>query len=198
MKQPDVISYRLLRRLIGILGIALPFIMVLGTGFHESISSYYYYGKRDELVGMLCAIGVFLACYKGYEPKDGIAVDFAGIFAIGIALCPTKDPAAASPTLTGILHYVFAGLFFLTLAYVSLRLFTKTHEGLQVDPASKKASRNKVYKTCGYVIIACIALMVVGYLLPVEIPYWLFVLESVAVVAFGISWLTKGEMVFKD
>ena len=50
----------------------------------------------------------------------------------------------------------------------------------------------------------CIVLIVILYLIPDEVAspikvykpvFWL---EAIAVVAFGISWLTKGEAILKD
>lgn len=71
-----VISYLVLRKAIGYLGIALPFILVFGNmllnkpGIQSSISSYYYTPMRDVFVGTMCAIAVFMMSYKGYERKD--------------------------------------------------------------------------------------------------------------------------------
>jgi len=39
-------------------------------GIQDSISSYYYTDMRDVLVGSLCAIGVFLWSYRGYDDPD--------------------------------------------------------------------------------------------------------------------------------
>ena len=62
--------------------------------------------------------------------------------------------------------------------------------------------RNKVYVACGVTILVCIALIAAGKLTLGE-PFeartrFVFWLESVAVVAFGVSWLTKAEFVFGD
>lgn len=62
-----VISYLALRKAIGYLGIALPFVVVLGAwllkglGIQSSISDYYFTDMRDVFVGILFSIGVFLA-----------------------------------------------------------------------------------------------------------------------------------------
>jgi hypothetical protein len=68
-----VISYLTLRKVIGLLGLALPFLAMVGarllfhTGLQVSLSAYYHTGMRDVLVGILFAIGFFLGGYKGYE-----------------------------------------------------------------------------------------------------------------------------------
>ncbi|WKZ34415.1 MAG: hypothetical protein QY332_12410 [Anaerolineales bacterium] len=205
-----IISYLTLRKAVGILGTALPFMLSLGawllfqTGIQSSISSYYHTGMRDVFVGTLFAIGVFLLSYKGYEPQDNWAGNLASLFAIGVALFPTT-PAKAGPNTwdwVGSLHLVFAALFFLTLIYFSLFLFTKTHPNK--SQTNRKKQRNIVYKVCGYTMALCVLLIVIFFLLPhsletrlngLNLLYWL---ETVAILAFGVSWLTKGEAILQD
>jgi hypothetical protein len=126
-----VLSYLGLRTAVGAIGIALPFVLALGKmlfespGLQNSISDYYYTGMRNIFVGSLCAIGVFMLSYHGYDRGDDIGGDFAGLFAIGVALCPTTPEVdvRSYDRILGILHLVFAGGFLLTLAYFSLVLF---------------------------------------------------------------------------
>jgi uncharacterized membrane protein YobD (UPF0266 family) len=60
--------------------------------------------------------------------------------------------------------------------------------------SAQKRRRNQVYMVCGWIIVAAIVLVIVSNI--VDPPsgwntlYWL---ETVAVVAFGVSWLVKGE-----
>src|SRR5436309_742564 len=156
---PLVLSYLDLRKTVGIIGLALPFAVAIGKilwqgpGFELSISDYYYTATRNVLVGSLCAIGVFLMSTKGYDRKDEIAGHLAGIFAIATALFPTisaHDPTA-HPKVIGVLHYAFAALLFLTFAYFSLVLFTKTTPDRR--PTRQKLHTNKVYPVCGYTIL---------------------------------------------
>jgi hypothetical protein len=214
-QEPDaddslVISYLLLRKAIGCLGVALPFVLAFGgmlvfsRGLQRSISDYYYTGMRDVFVGILCSIAVFLISYKGYERKDAIAGDLACLFAVGVALFPTAPgmDASSSDKIIGRLHLLFATSFFLTIAYFSLFLFTKTDP--TKPPTRQKLQRNVVYKVCGSVILIAIALIVVVVWIPegaagaVRALNPVFWLESIAVVAFGVSWLTKGEAILKD
>jgi hypothetical protein len=203
-----VLSYLGLRRAIGVIGTALPFVLaagglILGLRFIEaSMSSYYYTGMRDIFVGALCAIAVFMASYRGYDWKDALAGDVACVSAIGVALCPTTPAADATrrDQLVGGLHYVFAAVFFLTLAVFCLWLFRKTDPGLA--PTARKLQRNAIYTACGSIILACLAAIVATnlWLDPAvrERLAVLFWLEAVAVVAFGVSWLTKGESIRPD
>ena len=78
-----VVSYMTLRKFIGYLGIAFPFVLAFGAmlfhgpGIESSISSYYHTAVRDVFVGILFAIAVFLMSYKGYDRKDDLAGDLA-------------------------------------------------------------------------------------------------------------------------
>jgi hypothetical protein len=203
-----VFSYLALRRAIGYLGIGLPFVLFIGAlvlqgaGVEPSISDYYYTIMRNVFVGTLCAIGVFLMSYHGYEKVDDIAGDLACIFAVGVALFPTVP--AHDPTHTqviiGYAHYSFAAAFFLTLAYFCLCLFRKTDA---TKPMTlQKLIRNRVYTACGWIILVCITLLAVygAFLQNTSIAEWrpVFWLEAIAVIAFGASWLVKGEAILQD
>ena len=201
-----VLSYLSLRRAVGLIGIALPFVLACGEillkgwGLRGSISSYYYTAMGDVFVGSMCAIAVFLMSYRGYERKDDFAGNLACVFALGVALFPTAPAVSVTPrdNVVGALHLFFAACFLLTLAYFSLRLFRLTAP----NPTPQKLQRNKIYTVCGYTILVCVALCAVVKLLPGNALLLkfspLFWLEGVAVVAFGVSWLTKGEAILAD
>ena len=205
-----VLSYLGLRKAIGVLGLALPFVLAVGgmlldgPGIQASISNYYYTGMRNVFVGTLCAIGVFLLSYRGYERTDDIAGDIACVLSVGVAFFPTTPAGTPSDAqrLIGRLHLASAAGFFLTLSYFSLILFTKTDPTKQ--PTARKLQRNRVYRACGGIMLGAIGLIVLYALLPRNVTGSLdrldpvFWLEALAVVAFGVSWLTKGEAILKD
>ena len=102
-------SYLLMRVGIGVLGIALPLVLVFidKAAFHGnpfprgSLSVYYYSGMRDEFVGILGAIGIFLITYKVAERNlDNTLSLIAGACAIVIPLFPTGEPPYAHVPLT--------------------------------------------------------------------------------------------------
>jgi len=208
-KDADLVtSYLNLRKFIGILAISLPFILVIGEAIffnantvQPSISDYYYTGMHDVFVGILFTFGVFLFSYKGPEPADDIAGDLACLFAVGVALFPTTQAPEAT-TLIGYIHATSASLFFLTLSYFSIVLFTKTNPDQR--PTPRKLLRNRVYKICGYSMLACMALVIIYFLLPdsmqaiVEAYKPVFVLETIMILLFGISWFIKGDGLLKD
>jgi hypothetical protein len=96
-------------------------------------------------------------------------------------------------------HLVSAILFFLILAAFSLLLFTKTEKGKK--PAGRKKKRNRIYTACGIVMLVSLAsIAVFKFWLQADHPEWRLVFwgETAALVAFGISWLTKGEAIYPD
>ena len=213
-----VISYLNLRRAIGILGMALPFILVLGSVFtsgcqdiQSSISYYYHTGMRNAFVGILCIVALFLFSYRGPQFIDNLMGDLACIFALGVAFLPTGaefptpdctiSPLVNNP-LAGKLHLVSASLFFLILSYFSIFLFRKTDN--PETATRQKLKRNKIYLVCGIIMLSCLALIAVYMLFfydhfPALHSYKpVFWLETIALLAFGFSWLIKGDTLFQD
>lgn len=210
-----VISYKNLRRLIGILGMLLPLICFLsalifaGYSLQRSISFYYYTNVRDIFVGILIAVGVFLLSYNGYEKIDCIVSSITGIAGIGIALFPCLIMKGSDvdvgifqlrPQLSDIIHLSCAGLFFTLLAINSIFLFTLSDSSKH--KSKNKKIRNAIYVTCGIIILACmLSLLLLRFILdPVTIQnlHLVFIMETIMLEAFGFSWLIKGETLFTD
>jgi len=212
-----VLSYLTVRKIIGWLGLLLPLILILGSFLfgkcHEiqpSISNYYHTGMRDVFVGYMCTLSIFLLSYKGYDLTDRIVSALAGAFGLTLALMPTNllNPLpdcnivcnTAQHNWIGTVHLIAAGLFLLLLGCFSFFLFTKG----ETNPTPQKIVRNKIYKIAGLIIFACVILLIIFFSLPPDIETGLqklkpiFWLETVAVVAFGFSWLVKGEFLLKD
>ena len=202
-----VISYFTLRKAVGILGIALPIIMVFGniidTGqwkILNSISSYYHTIMRNGFVGILCGVALFLFSYRGHKFIDNLAGDLACFFALGIAFLPnnTDNPS----DIINILHLTSASLFFLVLIFFSVVLFTKTD--LDRPITKQKKNRNVVYYTCGFTMLGSIISIAIymiwfkGKYPAIDKLSLVFWFETIALFAFGTSWLTKGQMILKD
>lgn len=192
------------RRAIGIIGIALPFVLALGAwlidgvGLQSSISAYYYTVMRNVFVGSLCAQGVFLVSYR-YRRQDAVVSTLAGILIIAVALLPTSpaDPTPEQATL-GLVHLLCAGGFYLLLAYFCLVLFTRTGPG--GVPTTRKLARNRVYRICGVGVLIGVAGAGLAGLAGGQLDQWhaVFWFEALAGVAFGTAWLIKGETLLKD
>ena len=202
-----VISYFTLRKAVGVLGIVLPIILVFGnilaTGewkILNSISSYYHTIMRNGFVGILCGVALFMFSYRGHKYIDNLAGDLACIFALGIAFFPNNT---ANPSdIINILHLISAILFFLVLIFFSLVLFTKTDPDKEMT--AQKKNRNTIYYTCGFTMLGSI-LSIAIYMLWIKGKYpaidslsLVFWFETIALLAFGLSWLTKGQAILKD
>lgn len=197
-------SYLALRKAVGWIGILLPFVLMLGYFFliqgtiiEQSISHYYYTGMRDVFVGSLCAIALFMFFYSGYNEWDNWMGNLAGLFAIGAALFPTTE--AGKNDWIGYVHFACAALLFITLACFSLFLFTKTKKN--AVPTPRKLIRNRIYIACGCIMVACLVAIVI-YINFIEddnsessFKFWA---ETIALLAFGVSWMTKGETLYPD
>ena len=192
-------SYLFLRRAIGVIGMALPVVLIVGNLLWppgvllDSLSASYYSPLRGVFVGSISAIGVFLVSYRGYGRVDDVAGDVAGTAAIGLALFPASPLSGATglQPLVGYVHTAFAGVFFLMLAVFCLVLFPRTG----TTPATpRKRQRNMVYRVTGVIILVAAVLLGVTKVTTVAASLhpqlWL---ETVAVMAFGVAWAVKGE-----
>jgi hypothetical protein len=209
-----IVSYLAMRRLIGILGISLPFVVVIGgftqgdAALHWSISDYYYTNMRDLYVGILSGVALFLISYRGYEPIDDFVAIMSGVFALGVIAFPTALSSGSvvrvglfqiPDNVSAVIHLIFGTLFFLALSFDSLFLFTRRHPGVM---GREKKRRNVIYRSCGIVMIVAIVGISACTLFLQESPVteWhpVLILESIALFAFGISWMVKGNTLFKD
>lgn len=185
-----------LRMLLGILSIALPWIVaLLYGGIPASISATYYVAQCiTPFMGILIASSILLISYRGYTKLDDIILTLAGICGLMICLCPCYTSSAAfvgtfmlPVALSSMLHNGFAIVFFVLLAYNSFFLFTKSSG----EMTKKKKARNVIYRICGIGMLASFGIMLLPYF---RIQIWLT--EMFALTFFGVSFLTKAD-VFK-
>jgi hypothetical protein len=207
-KDPIVLTYLTLRKVVGWVAFLLPFALVIPWVLKEhvlasSISAYYYTGMRNLFVGSLCAISMFMLCCRGYDRLDVRAGFFSGLCALGVAFFPTAPESAATQSqhMIGAVHYAFAFSLFSTLAYFCLRLFKMSAQNRQVT--RRKLQRNQIYTICGWAIIGSMLMIFcfhyvfkIDRLIGAVSPTLVF--ESTALLAFGYAWLIKGEAFFKD
>ena len=209
-----VLSFLRVRRAIGLLGFFLPAALIVwgivfGHGILPSISASYYSPMREIFVGTLCANAVFLWSYEGYRPRTGewisdlAAARTASLGALTIALVPTLPGGEIAYTLSqcvlgfslaSTVHWLGAAAFFGALAVFCLVLFVRGSEG-----STEKAASNRIYRVCVWTIVgsmAAIGLLMVApdplqaRLVPLRPVFWL---ETLATVAFAVSWLVKGD-----
>jgi hypothetical protein len=211
-----IVSYVTLRRVIGILGMLLPVICVAGgelfarTPLQRSVSYYYHTNMRDFLVGLLIAVSMFFLTYRGYETKDRVVTCLIGLAGLGLAFCPilsVESPEAPTglfrmdPRIASGIHVASAGVFFLLLAFNSMFLFTRSGKP-EASLSKNKKIRNTIYRACGGTILAGLAAFAILWLARgpdwLRQTRWVLALQTVMLLAFGVSWLVKGETLFRD
>lgn len=194
-----------LRLCLGILGILLPFIvlimsMLYGYGFPDSISATYYIPTCiTPFMIILGVASIILIYYRGYDKIDNIICTIAGISGLLICLFPCSLDGTLPPYLpvgtfqlpaivSGYIHNISAIIFFVLLAYNSLFLFTKSSGSM----TENKRKRNIIYRVCGIGILICITLIIPINLFNIWGGTWF--LEAIALIFFGISWITKADI----
>ena len=195
-----MINTRRLRIVIGGLGMSLSIIVLIlslinGYPFPNSISETYFLEPciAPFMIILGWASGT-LICYKGYELVDDIICSLAGLFGLGICLFPCysgRDVDRIIGTfqlhvrLSDTIHTTCAIIFFILLAFNSLFLFTKSSG----EMTKNKKVRNIIFRVCGVGMIASFSLL----LFP--IPHVIWVVETVALIFFGVSWITKANCI---
>jgi hypothetical protein len=208
-----------MRRAVGVTALSLPFVLAFGSVvlslagpahalphplLERSISDYYHTPMRNYLVGSLFAIAAFLVCTRGYDLRDEITGYVAGGLALVVALVPSVNPHHTIHNRfhddLGRVHLVAAALMFFVLSYFCVVLFRKTSSNAPLT--RRKRHRNSVFLACGVVMIACMSMMLLLTVKRVQAVLWptgvLFWCESLALFAFGIAWLIKGEVFLRD
>ena len=221
----EIISYQKLRLFIGIIGLALPVLLVLGCfvlgagnfSWQHSISHYYYSKMHIVFVGLLGLLGGFLITYKGKVKGESIAANIAGWSAFGIATFPTTyegfkaDATSANQYLSllnevkplwGDFHFGSATLLFICFILFCCKYFQKADEVYTTDIEIKKfGRRKKLYMACGIGIAISIAMIALfNFVIHINrglFFYTTFIFETTALWCFGIAWLIKGSKALK-
>ncbi|MGH9173794.1 MAG: hypothetical protein ACRD1H_05535 [Vicinamibacterales bacterium] len=219
-KESILSAYLLMRMGVGILGTALPALLLLGDWFFAngtptargSLSAYYYSGMRDVLVGILFAVAPLLITYRLFGGgRDNIRSTIAGVAALGVALFPTGRPSGSTASLTALqdrlgegtvelIHYGFAATFIGCLMIISLgfaRGFAEQAKDQQTQPVDRTAHFSPrfwewFHRLANVAIVAGVTFIIITEILDVLNGYALLIGESVVCIAFGASWLAKG------
>jgi len=209
LQSPRLSTNKANRVIIGILGIALPFLLPIFQGeILNSISHYYYSRSAFFFHIVLFGFGLFLVSYRGYEKKnngeyisDNVITSFAGVMALIVVVVPTACELSGSVdelkycenlqlTLVGhptynslsLIHFISAGLFLFLMGLMSLK-FTMG-----------KSHLSWLYYTAAFVIFLCLILLIISHLFKIKLfDKSTFILESIAVLFFGIGWLVKSK-----
>lgn len=204
------ISYHALRRLLGELGILLPVVLFIlnGVQIEKSISHYYYTQAGTVFSGVLIAFGLFLFTYRGH-PKDphrelisdNTATNLAGFLAMATALIPTAFGADYLERCVHVLchnnqfwrytHLACAAGFLFIMGWMAIYKFTLGQR------KGKNHWCHPLYRTCGYIVWGSLVAMAIYLILRqqeiITFPYGIFYGETIALWAFGVAWLVKGD-----
>ncbi|NND08632.1 MAG: hypothetical protein HKN87_19845 [Saprospiraceae bacterium] len=205
-------SYQTLRRLLGQLGIMLPLILWITNGFtiESSISHFYYTEAGTLFTGILIAFGLFLFTYRGYRKNkiptkkewidDNNLTNVGGVLAIMTGLIPTSfghdfqeacvHPLCHNNSIFGTVHLLCAAGFLGIMGAMSIFKFTM---GSRVGQEWKHG----LYIAAGAIVWISIIFMAIYIYLrnhdKMLFANGVFWGETVALMAFGISWLVKGK-----
>lgn len=221
-KNELVISYLSLRKYLGILGIALPIILLVGSIFANNgvvegaISDYFHTPLRQFFTISLGGISLLLFAYKGYDNMDKWITNIAGLFGLLTAFVYTsfKDhsalngyilvekmgrtpvPLDAQCEIIPIPVSPLQSTLHLTFA----ALFFLLLGFMSIKQFSKSGTPGEkfIYRTTGWIIIVTILLLTpVAFKIDGLDEFYhryrlIFVGELICLWAFGISWLVKG------
>jgi hypothetical protein len=176
--------------------------------FKSSVSHYYYTTMGEIFTGTLLAVSLFMICYTGHPKRpedkglsDNAMTNLAGFFAIGVVVFPTASDVIMKDNLRsfisskeiGWVHYGFAASFFIVLAFMSMVNFRRAQ-----NPALFGTGKDdSFFLKCGIVMLACLVLVpILSNIDAIQFIHPTFILEAIALIAFGLSWLKKGKADF--
>ncbi len=204
------------RKVIGYLGLSLPILLLVSAamfGCHQiqaSISDYYHTIARDLYIGIIVLISFFFFSYRGYK-GDQIAFKIAAISILFVAYFPTIIDYEGgenclefmvtnrSFTVSRYIHNTSATIFFSTLTYICLFLFTNPRYSNSQFKEAKL--RRLLIKTCGFIMLFSVLFIIAFFVFKLhEIEvikklHLVFYLEVTALASFSIAWLVKGRFI---
>ena len=197
-------TMKLLRKVIGIVGFALPIALVVFlqlSGWQaplKSMSAYHWTGAREVLTGSLILMGVVLLTYEGYDRTDNRIATLAGLGMIGVAALPAPAPCSiADPMYLIPIQNLQAGDFSVLnalhgLAAVVAFGFVGAMSFFRFTLSPTRSWKDGVYRGMGITIWVSLAVVTVFYFtLPANWEWLIFVVEAIMVWAFATAWWVK-------
>ncbi len=189
------IDHHTIRLIIGVIAISLATL----TSFFsqtplESISaSYHEEGWSSNIfVGFLFAISAFLLAYNGRSVFEMVISKIAAVSTLGVAMFPCS--CGGHQEIIPNVHYISAIIMFLILVAFCYSFFRRAHG----KGHTQAVIRAYIYATCGITILLAISVigldLVLDGVISSRISRLTFYCEAVALVAFGIAWLTASRI----
>jgi L-asparagine transporter-like permease len=190
------INHHTLKLIVGLIALSLPFFAYyLSLPNHiNSISESYHQGgwARNIFVGFLFAIAAFLMAYNGYRDSKFIFSEMvlskiAGLMAVLVALfpCGCNDYPEIIPKV----HYIAAAILFIILAIFCLFFYRRAKAKEHIE-AKVRAG---IYAVCGILMLLSILALALDFIVGLHWEQLVFYAESIALVAFGVAWLTASR-----
>jgi len=195
------IDDRTLKLIVGVIAVSLAGLTSFLAKYRiTSVSGSYYEGGYSQivLIGFLFAIAAFLLAYNGKSKREMVLSKIASVAALGVAIFPCNCPghpelASAAPEVR-YLHVASAVVMFLILAFFCHEFYNRA----QAKGYVQARRRARIYVVCGVLIVLSILVMgidaLTGHPLSARFEKLTFLGEAVALVAFGISWLTASRI----
>lgn len=189
------IDHRVIKLVVGVIAVSLALFMQIVSGEPlQSISESYHYRARDWFVGLLFAIAALFLSFKGENGFERKLTIIASFCALLVAVAPCECGRGSS--LISALHFPAAVGVFVIMGYFCWR-FRKTAKD-KVRNYPEANNRVLVYTVCLLGMFLC-GLMAVAYLVADEkidaaFPNYIFWLEAIGLVSFGISWLAASRV----
>lgn len=200
-------SYLNLRYGMAIIGAIYPVIVYAvgwldGHALQDSISAYYWLTAHGDarprvwMVGGLFAVAAFLYLYKGFTVRENVALNLAAVFAVGVAIFPTKQNCTSGCFFTT--HGVCAVSMFVCLVYVvwfcardTLHLLPRDDEADEPDALAKHYRRR--YLIIGAVMLASpLTAFLLNSVIGTHSTY-VFFIEAAGIWAFALYWWVKSS-----
>ena len=191
-----IATYTNLRWGLVVIAFAFPVLLYIGGRVFDdlplldSMSQYYHSDMRNVFVGFLFAIGACLYLYKGFTPLENYLLNFAAIFALGVAIFPTacREEIVCNTFTASKPHGISAVLSFLCIALVCWFCASDTLSEMK-DKAKARRYR-KWYKIIG-VAMAASPIVAVILTFTLSKSSLIFFVELAAIWVFATYWLVK-------
>jgi len=187
---------------VGTIALLLPWLLKFTADCPlQSVSESYWATdwSRNIFVGALIAIAALVSAYNGDRRLDMVMAKVASVAAVGAAIFPSDPDEIMWPRCHAALHYVAGGLLFLILTYFCIAFFRKA----RVKTSRESKRRKAVYLLCAAAIVGAMAVLILDTVmvkvlhndwLNCHFPVLFFYAESMALTAFGVSWLTASHV----
>lgn len=189
-------DHRVIKLLVGVIAVLIAFFMqtMSGTIIH-SISESYYYPARDWFVGLLFVEAALILSFSGINKLERILTIVACILAATVAVAPCD--CGRGPATLSFLHFPAAAGLFVILGYFCWR-FRKTARS-KIKEYPEAGNRAHVYTVCLVGMAGSLTMGIVyaiaGNAIDARFPNYVFWLEALGLVSFGISWLAASRTI---